>query len=189
MAFESIADQIDLIEKGLAEKKSPRAIATEIGDPSIWQTIRRYKIAVFDLNKEANAAWRAERAKSHETRLEEGKSEIINTLEVINLAKLRARQLLRPNLGEEYTTADGELRSVSLGTAGQIWQTGQKMICDLAKSELEIAGDDPESRKATAIESLSEAELDARLTELLAVLDKAGSYPERRRPDQSQNES
>jgi len=31
---------------------------------------------------------------------------------------------------------------------------------------------------ASAIESLSEAELDARLKELLAILDKAGSYPE-----------
>ena len=52
------------------------------------------------------------------------------------------------------------------------------MATKAMKLELEMSGDDPESRKATALESLSEAELDARLKELLATLDKAGSYPE-----------
>lgn len=168
MAFEKLAAHIDFIEKGFADKKSPRTIAEELGEPGLWQTIRRYKIAVFDLNKEANAAWRQERAKSHEQRLEEGKAEIINTLEVLNLAKLRSRQLLRLELGQDYETAEGEPRRLSYGSAAIYWKSGQTMICDLSKAELEIAGDDPESRKANAIENLSDVDID-RVLEALAT--------------------
>ncbi len=159
MAFEVLAPFIDIVEKGLTEKKTPRVIADELGQSGLYQTIRRYKIAVFDLNKEANAAWREERAKNHDQRLEEGKAEIINTLEVINLGKLRARQLLGLNLGDEYVTAEGENRKLSWGSAAIYWQAGQKMICGLSRAEAEIAGDDPESRKARALEDLSDVEL------------------------------
>lgn len=161
MAFETLAPHIDFIEKALGEKKSPRAIAKELGDPGLYQSIRRYKIAVFDLAKEADAAWRVERAKSHEKRLEEGKAQIIDSLEVINLAKHRARQLLSLELGDEYETAEGEKRNLSLGSAAIYWPTGQRMICELSKTELELSGDDPESRKASALEDLSDAQLRA----------------------------
>ena len=166
MAFERLAAHIDFIEKSLANKMSPRAIAKELGEPGLYQTIQRYKTAVFDLNKEATAAWRQERAKSHEARLEEGKATIVDSLEVINLGKLRAKQLLALEHGQDYETAQGEERKLSWGSAVIYWQTGQKMICELSRAEAEIAGEDPESRKATAIESLSEAEIDARLIEL-----------------------
>jgi hypothetical protein len=175
MAFEKLASHIDFIEKALTEKKSPRAIANELGEPGLYSTIWRYKTAVFDLNKEASTAWREERAKSHEQRLAEGKAEIVNTLEVINLGKLRARQLLALEQGQEYETAQGEERILSWGSAQIFWQAGQKMICDLSKAEQELAGDDPESRKASAIESLSEAELDARLTKLIHITEEGSS--------------
>lgn len=167
MAFEKLAAHLDFIEKAFGEKKSPRAIANELGEPTLWQTIRRYKIAVFDLNKEANEAWRQERAKSHDQRLEEGKAPIINTLEVINLGKLRAKQLLGVELGSVYKTADGDERHLSWGSAVIYWQAGQKMICELSKAEAEISGDDPESRKADAIQLLSDDDLDAKLTMLI----------------------
>ena len=167
MAFEKIAAHIDFIEKAFGENKSPRAIASELGEPTLWQTIRRYKIAVFDLNKEANEAWRQERAKSHDQRLEEGKAPIINTLEVINLGKLRAKQLLGIELGSVYKTAEGDERKLSWGSAAIYWQAGQKMICELSRAEAEISGDDPESRKADALQSLSEVELDAKLIALI----------------------
>ena len=169
MAFEKLAPHIDFIEEGLSKKKSPRTIANELGEPGLYSTIWRYKTAVFDLNKEAGLAWKMERAKNHEQRLAEGKAEIIDTLEVLNLGKLRARQLLQLNLGDEYETAEGELRHLSLGSAAIYWPTGQKMICDLSKAEMELAGDDPESRKATAIEKLSDVELDS----ILDALDSA----------------
>jgi hypothetical protein len=148
MAFESIAANIDFIEKALGEKKSPRAIAKELGNPGLYQTIRRYKIAVFDLNREADVAWRIERTKSHEQRIAEGKAQIVDTMEVLNLAKLRAKQLLSLELGDEYTTADGDLRKLSLASAAIYWQTGQKMMCELSRTEQELAGDDPSSRAA-----------------------------------------
>lgn len=159
MAFEILAPHIDFIEKALKDKKSPRAIASELGEPGLYSTIWRYKTAVFDLNKEASLAWKQERAKSHEQRLEEGKVEIINTLEVINLGKLRARQLLGLNLKDDYETAEGEPRKLSWGSAVIYWQAGQRMICELSKAELEISGDDPESRKAEAIESWADTRL------------------------------
>ena len=49
MAFESLAPFIDLIEKGFADKKSPRAIARELGNPNLYSTINRYKVAVWGL--------------------------------------------------------------------------------------------------------------------------------------------
>jgi len=174
MAFEIIAPHIDFIEKALAEKKSPRAIANELGEPGLYSTIWRYKTAVFDLNKEAVLTWKVERAKNHDQRLAEGKAEIINTLEVINLGKLRAKQLLQLELGSPYETAEGEPRTLSFGSAVIYWQAGQKMICDLSKAEMELAGDDPESRKATAIENLSDVELDQVLDALVAV-EKGGA--------------
>lgn len=167
MAFEKIAAHIDFIEKAFGENKSPRAIANELGEPTLWQTIRRYKIAVFDLNKEANEAWRQERAKSHDQRLEEGKAPIIDTLEVINLGKLRAKQLLGIELGSVYKTADGDERHLSWGSAAIYWQAGQKMICELSRAEAEVSGNDPESRKARAMEGMTDEELTSRINELI----------------------
>jgi len=54
------------------------------------------------------------------------------------------------------------------GKAGQIGTTA-------IKAEQEMAGDDPESRKASALDSLSEDELDARLKEALAIIGEAES--------------
>jgi hypothetical protein len=159
MAFEKLAPHIDFIEKALGEKKSPRAIANELGDPGLYTNIWRYKVAVFDLNKEASLAWKLERAKSHEQRLDEGKAEIVNTLEVINLGKLRAKQLLGLEIGSPYETAEGEPRSLSFGSAVIYWQAGQKMICDLSKAEMELGGDDPESRKADAMQDWADTRL------------------------------
>jgi len=167
MAFEVLAPFIDIVEGGLKDGKSPRAIAKSIGEPGLYETIRRYKIAVFDLNKEAAAAWREERAKSYEQRLNEGKAQIVNSLEVINLAKLRSKQLLSLELGQEYVTAEGEPRKLSFGSAAIYWQAGQKMICELSRAEAEIAGDDPESRKANALSDLHERDLRA----ILAAID------------------
>lgn len=160
MAFEKLAAHIDFIEECLKKKMSPRAIAKELGEPGLYQTIQRYKIAVFDLNKEANAAWKEERAKTHEARLEEGKAPIVDSLEVINLGKLRAKQLLGLELKQDYETAEGEKRKLSWGAAAIYWQAGQKMICELSRAEAEIAGDDPESRKADAIGKVAEIKID-----------------------------
>jgi hypothetical protein len=47
------------------------------------------------------------------------------------------------------------------------------MAAKALKAELELAGDDPESRKAGALESLTEAEIDARLKEVLGIIDSS----------------
>jgi len=47
------------------------------------------------------------------------------------------------------------------------------MAAKALKAELELAGDDPTSRMAGSIESLSEAEVDKRLAELLDIIDSS----------------
>ena len=49
MAFESIAEYIDQVEEGFGRKESPASIAKRMGIPEKAKTIRRYKIAVWDL--------------------------------------------------------------------------------------------------------------------------------------------
>ena len=177
MAFKSIASYVDQIEAGFANKESPAAISKRLGIPGKAKTIARYKAAVWDL-KDLVADAKEVRAEKHEARRDQAVDEIVSTLEVINLGKLRAKQLLSVSLGDEFEVSDGEAHKLTLGSASIYWPVGTRMLSECARLELELSGDDPESRKASALESLSEAELDARLKELLAILDKAGSYPE-----------
>ena len=177
MAFEKLAPYIDVIEQGLKDHKSPRAIAKELGQDGLDSTIQRYKTAVWGLKDLVSDA-KVVRAEKHEAKRNAAVEEIVNTLDLINLAKRRSKQLMSVDLGEEFAVQDGETHQLTLGSASIYWPTGSRMMVDAVKLELELSGDDPESRKATALESLSEAELNARLSELLATLDKAGSYPE-----------
>jgi hypothetical protein len=87
--------------------------------------------------------------------------EIVDTLEVVNLGKLRAKQLLSVNLGDKFAVSDGEEHKLTLGSASIYWPVGTKMLSDCARLELELSGDDPESRKASALEDLSDAQLRA----------------------------
>jgi hypothetical protein len=177
MAFESIAEYVDQIEEGFGKKESPASIARRLGIPEKAKTIARYKEAVWNLKDIVKDA-KDKRAKKHEERRDKAVDEIINTLDLINLAKRRSKQLMSVNLGDEFAVSDGEMHQLTLGSASIYWPIGSKMMVDSVKLELELSGDDPESHKASAIESLSEAELDARLKELLATLGAAGSYPE-----------
>lgn len=179
MAYEKLAPHLDIIELGFKNKKSSRTIAAEIGQPGLYSTIQRYKTAVWNLKgivAEAKAKV-AIKVKNKPLR-DKAVDEIVDTLELINLGKRRAKQMLSVELGEKFAVSEGEDHKLTLGSASIYWPIGTKMMVDSVKLELELSGDDPESRKATAIESLSEAELDARLKELLATLDKAGSYPD-----------
>lgn len=155
------------VEKGLAAKKSPRQIAKELGNPGLYSSIRNYKLAVFDIGKAAGEAWRQEQAKGHDERIAEGKAEIVDNLEVINLGKLRAKQLLTPALGDEVELADGTKGRMTLGVASVYWPQGTKMLAEMVKLEMEILGDDPESRKADAMAGLSDEELDKQIEELI----------------------
>ena len=85
------------------------------------------------------------------------------------------------NLGDEFKVSDGETHRLTLGLASIYWPTGTKMLSECSRLDLALSGDDLESCLASALESLSEAELDARLKELLAILDKAGKLPRRQR--------
>ncbi|MGD9912418.1 hypothetical protein [Methanothrix sp.] len=150
MAFRVIAPYIEAIEEGLRRGESPAAIAKRLGIPEKEKTISRYRAARFNPLKEARELWEIERGKTPEQRLAEGKAPIIDTLEVVNLAKLRAMQLLQLEVGTPYKTAGGEEREMSWPSVSSYWQTGARMICDLAKIEMELAGNDAESRKADA---------------------------------------
>jgi hypothetical protein len=173
MAFESLAGYLDMIEEGFAKKQSPMTIANNLGIPKKWKTIERYKIAVWDLKDLVSDA-KEIRAANHDAKRNEALNEIVDTLEVINLGKLRAKQMLSISLGEEFDTGTGKHR-LTLGSASIYWPVGTRMLADVVKLEMELGGDDPESRKATAIDSLSEADIDARLGKLI-TLTEARSY-------------
>jgi hypothetical protein len=172
MSFESIAAYIDKIEEGFQKKESPEAIARRLGIQDKAKTIRRYKAAVWDL-KDVVADAKDVRAAKHDAKRNEAVNEIVDTLEVINLGKLRAKQLLGVALGDEFEVSDGKNHKLTLGSASIYWPVGTKMLSDVVNLELKLGGDDPESRKAAALESLSEAEIDAKLQDLLAILDEA----------------
>ena len=169
MTFEVLQPVLAQVEAGLAAKKSPRKIAKELGNPGLYSSIRNYKIAVFDIGKAAGDAWRIEQAKGHDERIAQGVAEIVDTLEVLNLGKLRARQLLQVSLGDEFEVADGQVHKLTLGSASVYWPAGVDMLQKCAKLELERLGDDPESRKADAMKGMSDEELEERINELLQL--------------------
>ena len=166
MSFESIARYIDKIEDGFQKKESPEAIARRLGIQDKAKTIRRYKAAVWDL-KDLVAEGKEIRASNHDTKHNEAVNEIVDTLEVINLGKLRAKQLLAISLGDKFEISDGQTHKLTLGSASIYWPIGTRMLADVVKLEMELGGDDPESRKADALQSLSEVDLDAKLIALI----------------------
>jgi hypothetical protein len=165
MAFGTLAPFIDLIEKGFGDKKSPRTIARELGQPGLYSTINRYKAAVWDLRDLVNEA-KEVRAQRHDDARNKAKDEIVNTLDVVNLGKLRAKQLLDVSLGDMFAVSDGKMHALTLGSASVYWPIGSRMLFECAKLELELSGDDAESRMAEAMESFE----DIRLA-ILEVLD------------------
>ena len=176
MAFESIAAYIDQIEMGFEKKESPKAIAKRLCIPEKWRTIHRYKSAVWDL-KDLVAESKEERAANHDSRRESAKIEIIKSLDLIDKIKMRAWQHLDWQVGDEYgsTNENGQpvKRRASPGQVINWHHQATDMAAKALKAELELAGDDPESRKAGALESLTEAEIDARLKEVLEIIDSS----------------
>ncbi len=159
MAFEKLAPYIDQIERGFKDKKSPREIAKELGQPGLHVTIHRYKTAVWNLKDLVSDA-KEKRAEKHDTKRNAAVDEIVNTLDLINLGKLRAKQLMSINLGDEFDTGEGT-HELTLGSASIYWPIGTRMMSESVRLEMELSGDDPESRKASALEDLSDAQLRA----------------------------
>lgn len=175
MAFESITGELEDIEKRLAAGENPNAISRAIyGDNTKSQTIRRYKTEVFDIRGAAVEAWESEKARPRNERFEEGKARIVDSLELINLAKCRADDLLSLKIGDPYKTADSDdEKKLTLGSCAIYWKTGSEIAATAIKLELEISGDDPESRKADALEDLTDAQLRA-----LVTATEGGDQPE-----------
>jgi len=154
MAFESIAEHIPEIESRLAKKQRPIQIARDLRIPK--SIIYQYKKERFNVQGAAAVEWNEEQQKSHDQRFAEGKRQIIDSLELLNKAKTRAQYLLELELGSSYTTAEGETKALSLNSAAIYWRTGQKMACELIKQELELSGDDPDSKLAESFLELIE---------------------------------
>jgi hypothetical protein len=156
--YASILPYIEQIEAMLLKKISPREIAKTLNIPEKWRTIHRYKKEHFDLQTEAGEEWTEERQKSHEERKSEGKAEIIDNFELLNLRKQRARELLRVNIGDETTGKDGKTK-VSFGYAAALWSQGDKISDNAIRQEQELLGDDPGSRNADALSDWTETRL------------------------------
>jgi hypothetical protein len=166
MEFESIAEYLDQIETLLVQDTSPKAIADQLGIPEKQKTIYRYKKKVFDFNKAASVDWTAEKQKGHEERFKAGKDRIVDNFEFLNKLKLKADTLLDFNVGDEYKSGDTS-KTISPGSLAEIYAKAGQIGTAAIKVEQELAGDDPESRKANALEDLNESEL----REILSVLD------------------
>lgn len=155
--FESIAEYIPEIEERLNRKHSPARIARDLGLAKT--TIYDYKRLCFNVKNAAAEEWSEEQKKGHEERLAAGKAKIIDSLELLNKAKARAEFLVDLELGSPYKLADGEEKALSLGSAALYWRQGQQMTCEIIKAELELSGDDAETRKAEALESWADTRL------------------------------
>jgi len=166
MAFESLAPFIDLIEKGFADKKSPRAIARELGNPNLYSTINRYKVAVWGLKGLVKDA-KDIRAQKHEGARGQAVEEVVKTLDVLHLGLKRAKQLLEVNIGDKFLVSDGSEHTLTLGSASVYWPTGMNILFQAAKLEMELSGDDAEGIIAQAMSDWE----DARVAILKAVED------------------
>jgi tRNA U55 pseudouridine synthase TruB len=159
MAFESIAPYIDQIEQGFLDKKSLRDIANSIGCPGLYRTIARYKTAVWDM-KDLVSETKEERAIHHEQRREAAKWKIVESLDLIEKVKSRAYDHLDWMAGDEYEALNEEGQPVKRkASPGQViaWHhQAADMASKALKAELELSGDDPESRKADTFLELVE---------------------------------
>jgi len=154
MAFESIAAYIDQIEEGFQKKESPEYIAKRLGISDKAKTIRRYKAAVWDL-KDLVAESKEERAQKHEARRNAVKVEIVKSLDLIEKIKARAFEHLDWMPGDEYETSEGKRKA----TPGQViaWHSqAAEMAAKAIKAELELSGDDPDSKLAESFLELIE---------------------------------
>jgi hypothetical protein len=155
--FESIAEDIPEIEARLLKGHRPSRIARDLGIPKT--IIYDYKRLRFNIQVAATEEWSEEQKKGHEERLAAGKAKIIDSLELLNKAKARAEFLVDLELGSPYKLADGEEKALSLGSAALYWRQGQQMTCEIIKAELELSGDDGESRMAEAMASFEDTRL------------------------------
>jgi hypothetical protein len=148
MAFEAIAAYIDQIEKGFVDRESPEAIAKRLDIPDKAKTIRRYKAAVWDLRDLVGEA-KEIRAAKHEAQRDKAVVEIVNTLDAINLGKLRAKQLLEINLGDEFETVTGDKHKLTLGSASVYWPIGLRCWLKWQSWSWSLPGMTPKARKRT----------------------------------------
>lgn len=159
MSFESIAEHLDQIEAGFLAKESPEAIAKRLGISDKARTIRRYKIAVWDM-KDLVSESKEERAINHDRKREAAKVEIIKSLDLIEKIKFRAFQHLDWEAGDEYASTNEDGKAINRkASPGQViaWHhQAADMASKALKAELELAGDDPESRKADTFLELVE---------------------------------
>ena len=152
--FESIAEDIPEIEARLLKGHRPSRIARDLSIPKT--IIYDYKRLRFNIQVAATEEWSEEQKKGHEERLAAGKAKIIDSLELLNKAKARAEFLVDLELGSPYKLADGEEKELSLGSAALYWRQGQQMTCEIIKAELELSGDDGESRMADVFEQMED---------------------------------
>jgi len=158
MAFGSLAPFIDLIEKGFADKKSPRTIAKELGNPNLYSTINRYKVAVWNLKDLVSDA-KEIRAKKHDEARGQAVEEVVKTLDILHLGLRRAKALLDVNLGDAFAVSDGTMHVLTLGSASVYWPIGMHMLFEGAKLEIELCGDDDLTRLEQAMEDWEETRL------------------------------
>lgn len=160
MEFESIAGYLDKIETLLVQDMSPALIAAQLGIPEKQKTIYRYKKKVFDFKQAATEEWSEEKQKGHEERLKAGKDRIIDNYEFLNKLKLKADYLLDFAVGDSYKSSKGQ-GVMTPGSLAEIYSKAGQIGTSAIKAEQELAGDDPESRKASAMDGLNESDLSA----------------------------
>ena len=165
MEFESISEHLEKIEALLVQDLSPKAIADQLGIPEKQKTIYRYKKKVFDFKRAAAEEWTQEKQKGHEERLKAGKDRIIDDFEFLNRLELKADKLLEFNVGDTYKQVgkggEEETGIITPHSLAEIYGKSAMIGTAAIKAKQELAGDDPESKKADALADLSDEQLRA----------------------------
>jgi hypothetical protein len=156
VTFGVITPYIDEIEKGFSDNKGAKKIADELGIPEKWRTIQRYKIAVWNMKDLCSDA-RDVRAAKHEEARNVAVQELVENMDMIALAKVRARELLGISIGDEFDTVSDGKHKLTLSSGAQYWPIGLRLFTDAARLEMELAGDDPQSKSADTLLELVNA--------------------------------
>lgn len=174
MVFEVLAPYINDINDMLAAGEGATAISKKLGIPGRRPTIQRYKIEVYDkkIAEVAEKVVDAEKALRPEEWVAVGVDREVMRRKNLELMHKNALALQSVQIGQEFTDADGNKREVTIGTAAAFWDTGHRIAATAIRLDQEISGNDPESRKAAAMEGWGEPEL-RRLYQYLVEDDKA----------------
>jgi hypothetical protein len=166
MAFESLEPYRVRIETMLAAGDSVSAIAKKLGIPEKRRLINLYKNERFNVREAAQAVLSRIPEETTQDRLDGAVRRVVAEHDGIKLGMQRGMELMELDADGDYPVASA------------LWAEGMKIFSSAVKLKMEIAGDDPTSRVAVAIEEWGENELREFRDVLLAERNRRCAAPD-----------